>query len=87
MAKPYESECHSSGRKKMDSITGSPKNFESRADKAHRIAKFQGGGAVDDGPQPVQIPPSLPNPFEKLGPGPRKPRMRPGPTPVPPVKL
>jgi hypothetical protein len=83
----------------MGNITGSPKNFESAADKAGRIAmsrtdgtaalphkrSFQEGGEVEaKGPTPI-----LPNPFSELGgggKGGRKPKPRP-PTPLPANEL
>lgn len=57
MANPYASQCHTSARDKMGSVSGSPKNFESPYDKGQRFVgpdgatapvpkKFAEGGAA-----------------------------------------
>lgn len=38
MPNPFASQCHTSARSKMGSVSGSPKNFESPADKAERFS-------------------------------------------------
>lgn len=39
MFRNFEAEAHTSRRKKMEEISGHADNFESEADKAHRLSK------------------------------------------------
>jgi len=45
MANPYASQCHTSARDKMGSVSGSPKNFESPYDKGQRFVGPDGASA------------------------------------------
>jgi hypothetical protein len=44
MPNPYASQCHTTGRGKMATVSGSPKNFESPADKANRFVMSNSDG-------------------------------------------
>jgi hypothetical protein len=52
MTKLHLQECHTTGREKMGKVSGSPKNFESQADKAERFCRggFKDGGACGKSP-------------------------------------
>lgn len=50
---PHAAECHSTQREKMEKVSGSAKNFESRSDKAERLCRggYADGGAVQSNDQ------------------------------------
>lgn len=53
--KPFADEAHKTKRAKMHAMTGSPDNFESGADKAHRLCKQESIGLL---PPEETAPPS-----------------------------
>jgi hypothetical protein len=58
MANPFASQSHTSSRKKMGNISGSPANFESPADKADRFASIshpKHGGPMTPPSQPDRM--------------------------------
>jgi hypothetical protein len=54
----HKADAHTTGREKMEKVSGSAKNFESQADKAHRFCHggYAEGGGVGPLPPPVPMP-------------------------------